>query len=227
MLQTWPGALDTEAAARLKRTMDRVRLAGHVAQALRPAGYDAEVVFLLAVMQNMGRLLVRYHFADEAEQIERLMRPEAAAHSLIADRGMAEPTVLTEEAAALSVLGVEIGAFGLAVARRWGIGEDVLQMTRRLSPTAPVGTPVGDAEVLQMVASAANEAVDAVALQPIARLPIALERVVKRYSRVLRVSTRTLNNALQDAREALRKSAAAAPPPSTAAEPTAPAELMD
>jgi hypothetical protein len=43
----------------------------------------------------------------------------------------------------------------------------------------------------------------------------------------LRVSTRTLNNALQDAREALRKSAAAAPPPSTAAEPTAPAELMD
>jgi len=78
-----------------------------------------------------------------------------------------------------------------------------------------------------MVASDANEAVDAVALQPIARLPTALDRVVKRYSRVLRVSTRTLNNALQDAREALRRSAAAAPPPSTAAEPTAPAELMD
>jgi len=96
-----------------------------------------------------------------------------------------------------------------------------------LSSTAPVPTPVGDAEVLQMVASAANEAVDAVALEPPARLPTALDRVVKRYARVLRVSVRTLNNALQDAREALRQSAAAAPPPSTAAEPTAPAELMD
>ena len=227
MLQPWPGALDAEAAARLKRTMDRVRLAGHVAQALRPAGYDAEVVFLVAVMQNMGRLLVRYHFADEAEQIERLMRPDPAGDSQVADRAALDRTVMTEEAAALDVLGLEIGAFGLAVARRWGIGEDVLQMTRRLSPTAPVPTPVGDAEVLQMVASAANEAVDAVALEPPARLPMALDRVVKRYARVLRVSVRTLNNALQDAREALRQSAAAAPPPSTAAEPTAPAELMD
>jgi non-specific serine/threonine protein kinase len=84
------GALDAGAAARLKRTMDRVRLAGHVAQALRPAGYDAEVVFLVAVMQNMGRLLVRYHFADEAEQIERLMRPEASSHPLVADRAASE-----------------------------------------------------------------------------------------------------------------------------------------
>ena len=100
-------------------------------------------------------------------------------------------------------------------------------MTRRLSPDGPVAQPVGDAEVLMMVASAANEAVDAVSLQPLPKVPEALERVVKRYARVLRVSTRTLNNALQDAREALRRSAAAAPPPSTAAEPTAPAELAD
>ena len=55
--------------------IDRVRLAGHTAQALRPAGYDAEVVFLVAVLQNLGRLLVQYHFADEAEQIWQLMRP--------------------------------------------------------------------------------------------------------------------------------------------------------
>jgi len=227
MLQPWPGALDNEAAARLKRTMDRVRLAGHVAQALRPAGYDGEVVFLVAVMQNLGRLLVRYHFADEAEQIERLMRPVATSNPLTPTAAAMEPKPLSEEAAAHAVLGIDIGAFGVAVARRWGIGEDVLHMTRRLASDAPVVAPVGDAEVLLMVASAANEAVDAVALQPLPRLPQALERVVKRYSRVLRVSTRTLNNALQDAREALRRSSASAPPPSTAAEPTAPAELAD
>ena len=227
MLQPWPGALDNEAAARLKRTMDRVRLAGHVAQALRPAGYDAEVVFLVAVMQNLGRLLIRYHFADEAEQLERLMRPVAQINPLAAKPVAGETAALSEDAAAHAVFGITVAAFGLAVARRWGIGEDVLQMTRRLSPDAPVVAPVGDAEVLMMVASAANEAVDAVSLQPLPGVPQALDRVVKRYSRVLRVSTRTLNNALQDAREALRESSASAPPPSTAAEPTAPAELAD
>ena len=48
--------------------MERVRLAGHTAQALRPPGYDPEVVYLVAVLQNLGRLLVQYHFPDEAEQ---------------------------------------------------------------------------------------------------------------------------------------------------------------
>src|SRR5207245_4199436 len=62
-LRAWPGPLSKDAAAQLKRTFDRTRLAGHIAQALRPAGYDPEVVFLIAVLQNLGRLMLRYHFA--------------------------------------------------------------------------------------------------------------------------------------------------------------------
>ena len=57
-LRAWPGPLDSRGAAALRVTIDRVRLAGHVAQALRPAGYDAEVVYLIAVLQNLGRLLL-------------------------------------------------------------------------------------------------------------------------------------------------------------------------
>jgi len=40
---------------------------------------------------------------------------------------------LTMTIAARTLLGVDISAFGLAVARRWGIGEDVLQMTSLLN----------------------------------------------------------------------------------------------
>ncbi len=224
-LRAWPGPLDEAAAARLKKTMERVRLAGHVAQALRPAGYDAEAVFLIAVMQNLGRLMVRYHFADEAEQIEQLMRPADQPQAMSEDPGATEPPGMTEVAAAFAVLGVEIEAFGSAVARHWGLGEEVLHMIRRLPVEAPVRKPDGDAEVLRIVASAANEAVDIVTLLAPKRVGAALERLGERYGRVLRLNARTFHDALQDAREALRKASVPASRRRAATEPTAPAAL--
>ncbi len=78
-LRVWPGPLDEDGAKALRTTIERVRLAGHTAQALRPAGYDAEVTYLVAALQNLGRLMLRYHFADEAAQIEQLMPAGAGA----------------------------------------------------------------------------------------------------------------------------------------------------
>ena len=77
-LRDWPGPLDDAGAKALLAAIDRVRLAGHTAQALRPAGYDGEVVYLIAALQNLGRLMLRYHFAEEAEQILQLMQPAPA-----------------------------------------------------------------------------------------------------------------------------------------------------
>jgi non-specific serine/threonine protein kinase len=204
--------------------MDRIRLAGHLAQALRPPGYDPEVVYLIAVMQNLGRLMIRYHFADEAEQIEQLIRPAGAMPD---DADDAESTGLGEEAAAFAVLGVDIQTFGFAVARQWGLGDDVQHMIRRLPVDAPVRKPDDDGELLRILASAANETVDVVTLLPPKRVAIALERVAERYARVLRLSPRTLHDALQEARDALRKASAAPARKRAAEKPTAPAELTD
>ncbi|MEI7465692.1 MAG: HDOD domain-containing protein, partial [Burkholderiales bacterium] len=68
-LRQWPGPLSEANSQALLALMDQVRLAGHAAQALRPAGYDAEVVYLVTVLQNLGRLLAQYHFPSEYEQI--------------------------------------------------------------------------------------------------------------------------------------------------------------
>ena len=201
-LRAWPGAVDGERARALSETIDRIRLAGHLAQALRPAGYDPEAVYLVAVLQNLGWLMLRYHFADEAEQIRQLMQPVAALRSdgeLVA----AEQPGLERDAAAYAVLGVAVESFGSAAARQWGLGAEVMHMIRRLPVDAPVRKPDDDNELLRIVASAANEAVEALDL-PAPKAAAALNEVVSRYARTLRLTNRILDNAFEDARAALR-----------------------
>ncbi len=60
-LRDWPGPLGPEAAQALQDGIARARRAAGWAQALRPAGFDAEVVGLLTLLQNLGRLLAAYH----------------------------------------------------------------------------------------------------------------------------------------------------------------------
>lgn len=209
-LRQWPGPMDEAAAAAMARLINVVRLAGHAAQALRPPGYDAEVVFLVAVMQNLGRLLVQYHFPDEAEQIRQLMQP------LPPKEPEAPPQPgLSEESAAYAVLGVDIESLGAAVARHWGLGDEVQHMIRRLPAAKPVRHPDSDADMLRAAASAANEAVDAMTRLPAPKIAAAIAQVSQRYARVLELSPRELQEALQGARAALQSGTAAAAMPRT------------
>ena len=200
-LRAWPGPLSEAQASALQATFERVRLAGHTAQALRPAGYDAQVVYLIAVLQNLGRLMLRYHFADEAEQIQQLMKSNPAD----LEAGTPEQPGLREEAAAFAVLGIDIESLGAAVARQWGLGDDVMHMVRRLPTDAPVRKPDSDAEVLRLTASAANDAVDAIHLLAGPRAVMAVGQVAQRYARALGITPRNLTDALQAAREAARQ----------------------
>jgi eukaryotic-like serine/threonine-protein kinase len=189
-LRPWPGPLAGPAAAELERLLDRVRRAGQVAVALRPAGYDGEVVYLVTLLQNLGRLVVQYHLADEAQQIRRLTQPAAASAP-----GEREEPGMSEEGASFAVLGVDIEAIGAAVARHWGLDDGVLQMVRRLPAATPVRAAESDADLLRASASCANEVVDALAL-PAPQQALALQRVVQRYGRVLALTMRELQAAL-------------------------------
>jgi non-specific serine/threonine protein kinase len=196
-LRHWPGPMDEAGAAALGRVMNHVRLAGHAAQALRPPGYDPEVVYLVAVLQNLGRLLVQYHFPEESEQILQLMQP------IPGQPGAPEHPGMSEESAAYAVLGVDIESLGAAVARHWGLGDEVQHMIRRLPGNKPVRTPDSDADMLRAAASAANEAVDAMTRLPAARVGAALAQVAQRYTRVLELDAGEIREALQGARAAL------------------------
>ncbi|MBK6866174.1 MAG: HDOD domain-containing protein [Ideonella sp.] len=217
-LRAWPGPLGEADAAALKQCMDRVRLAGHTAQALRPAGYDGEAVYLIAALQNLGRLLVQYHFGHDAAQIAALMQPIDAGDTDLGAPGTGPPgrprgehrraehegAPMTEEGAAFAVLGVDLETLGIAVARHWGLADDVVHMIRRLSPQRPVRQPEGDADLLRLVASAANEAVDAITQLDADRAGAALQTIVQRYGRGLGLTLRELERALQQGRQALQ-----------------------
>jgi non-specific serine/threonine protein kinase len=190
-LRPWPGNLQPEGAQALAALIHTVQRAGRVAQALRPAGYDREVVHLVTLLQNLGRLVVHAHFPDEAVQLRKLMQ------SAPSDKpGEADEPGMTEEQASFAVLGADVQAMGLAVARQWGLDDSVLHMVRRLPLGATARAADGDDDLLRALASAANETVDASAL-PAAQVVPALQRVAQRYGRALGLTLKDLQQALQ------------------------------
>ncbi len=204
-LRKWPGPMSEAAAAGLKRLMERVRLAGYVAQALRPAGYDPEVVYLVTLLQNLGRLMVQYHFPDEAEQILQLTaRPEAVATAATTGTEASEAPGMSEAAASFAVLGVDLDEVGAAVVRHWGLGPELQQMIHRIPREQRVRSVQGDTDALCKTASAANEVVDALGLQPGARAIRELEGVAQRYARALKINLRDVKDAVQAAREMVK-----------------------
>ena len=193
-MRDWPGTLGDEqgtGAGELLRLVERCKRAGRVARALRPTGYDGEVVYLVTLLQNLGRLLVHYHFADQAQQIRRLMLPAPSPRE-----GEPEEPGMTEEGAAFAVLGADIETIGASVARQWGFDDAVLTMIRRPPLATAVHCSGTDYETLRVVAGCANEAVDALS-QPAQRVAGALQRVLQRYGRLLNIGPRDLHAALQ------------------------------
>jgi non-specific serine/threonine protein kinase len=192
-MRDWPGPLDAAGAADLERQIACAQRAARLALALRPAGFDTEIVTLITLMQNLGRLVLGYHHADDMRQVRRLMQPAAEVP------GEPELPGMSEQAAGYAVLGANVESMALAVARWMGLGhvdESVLQLMRRLPEDKPVRSVESDDDVLRALASAANEAVDALAL-PAALQTAALDRVVKRYARALNLNVRDFAAAVQ------------------------------
>ncbi len=80
-------------------------LASSLARSLGSANH--EEAFLCALLQQLGKMLVRFYLHDEAKAIEKLILQQDC----------------SEDAAALQVLGISYQRLGLSVAREWGFPE--------------------------------------------------------------------------------------------------------
>ena len=170
----WPGRLSASEARSLGKVMDQCIQAGRVAQSLRPAGYDAEAVFMVTMIQNLGRLALCYHFPEESAQIYRLTQSVASPE---AEGG--EVPGMAERAACFAVLGVDLDAVGKVVARYCGFDDATWHRLSRITGHDPVPVAHSDDDYLRTTASCANDAIDALRL-PAAQAALALAAVVHR-----------------------------------------------
>lgn len=189
-LREWPGPLDEDAAQALEAVMERCRCAARVAQALRPVGYDAEIVFVVTLLQNLGRLVAHFHFPEECAQIARLVHPPPPE-----EPDQEQDPGMSEQAASYAVLGLDLDTIGTEVARYCGLSEATVASLRRVPPTAPVHPPQSDDEALRLTASCANEAMDMLQMRP-PQAATALSGLVLRYAKALKLTTETLRDAL-------------------------------
>lgn len=188
-LPSWPVPPEERPAHPLHAALERSAWAVRLAQELRPAQWDAEVVAVVTVLQNLGRLLVTCHLPADAAQIAALTSPLSRRADEAEDPGM------SELGASYAVLGVDMEAVGRALLRHWGLGEEIARWVRRAPMGAVVATPQSDDDFLRLVASCATEAVEAAGL-PSHRREAGLSRVLRRYGEPLDLTPAVLLQAL-------------------------------
>jgi non-specific serine/threonine protein kinase len=204
ILRPWPGVLavadskDPKAPApvsqvSLDRALRRTCIAGHIARLLAPFSISDEEALVAAISQRLGHLLVRYHFPEEAAQIDRLMQPGPPP-----DPASPPTPGMNLEAATGAVLGVDMEELSIAVMRHWGMDERLQQAARALNKSAPVRKPDDGPEMLRAVASLANELTIAVGAEP-ARLQALVNHCFTRYGRALGLTFKECQEALETA----------------------------
>jgi non-specific serine/threonine protein kinase len=186
------------------------------ADILSPPGTDAQEALIAAMLQQLGRLLVLYHFPDEAAQIVKLMQSVPAADPDSKDgreakegKEVKETPGMTEEAAAGAVLGVDLEALGVAVARHWALDDGLIHAMRPFAADAIVRKPEDRESRLRAWASLANEAVAASQL-PAAKQSRAYATIFQRYGRALDVTLDEIRAAMLDARRQVEHASAEA-----------------
>jgi non-specific serine/threonine protein kinase len=191
-MKPWPGALKPHEADAFERVIEQCRSAARVAQGLRPPGYDAEIVYLVTVLQNLGRLVLHYLFPEHAAQVRGVMFQGGERGG---PSGRSWDGEINEETACLAVLGVDMEAITGAALQYMGLDANARTICRRMPLGATVHPSRQDDEVLRITASCAIEAVDALQWAP-DRAAVELSTVLQRYSRALRLDLRTLKRLL-------------------------------
>jgi HD-like signal output (HDOD) protein len=181
---------DKQHASHLKEEFLRSLLAGSLASELSAGSRDGEEAFIGALFQNLGRLLTRFYFPEEAQQVERAMTQEVAA--------------LSEEAASIQALGMSYEDLGVGVARSWGLPETLQRCMRRPRGEPPTAPPPRTADRLRWVTVVANELATTLQNTEPERAEAAVAAVAERFSRVLGVSVGQIQVCTRQAREQLR-----------------------
>jgi len=145
-----------------------------------PAG-EAEEAMICAMFYNLGRMLATFYFFEESRQIIRLM----------------EDQKISEEQAAIKILGISYHQLGVGVAEKWNFPHRLTAGMRKLPP-GKIKRSAGDIEQLVVKVNLANELCMVSAITDINEKSNELKKLCARYEFALNVSERTLSSALEN-----------------------------
>ena len=168
-------------AVLLKEEFLRAVMVGTLAGELTSQAREAEEIFLSAMFQNLGRLLVEFYFPDEARQIRAAGHPDAARR----------------------VLGIDFDALGQGVAKAWALPENLRRAMAAPAGSAPTRALAG-VDRQRWLGRMATEVADALLVKqegPGKTNP--LDAIAQRYSRALGVEPEQLHAASERARQRL------------------------
>ena len=146
-------------------------------------GHDinAEEARICAMFHNLGRMLAIFYSFEESQQISSLM----------------ESQHLSEEKAAIRVLGISYSSLGIGVAKIWHMPGRIIAGMQKLSGER-VGKPQGDAERVTVTVNLANELCAIAAVSKPQDKEKSLRQLCERYKHAVPVSERGLSVALEN-----------------------------
>jgi serine/threonine protein kinase len=191
---------DKAHANQLKEEFLRALMAGMLASELGGLLRIGEEAFLGAMFQNLGRLLTEFYLVEEARQVRGMVAGSAQGGAAAA---------VSEEAAAISVLGVSFETLGLGVAKSWGLPATLQSCMRLPKGDAPTREPKDSADQLRWLAFASNQITDTLLRSPPELAAARVAEVAKRYARTLGLSTSRIEAAAASAQQRLSQMAEA------------------
>ena len=146
----------------------------------------AEETMICAMYLNLGRMIAKFYFFEESEEIVRLME----------DKG------IDEEQAAMKVLGVSYNELGIGIAKTWHFPDRLISGMKKIQGNK-ISLPTTDTGRMSVTVNMANELCAIATVNDPKGKKEALRKIQDRYKGVMDTSEEKLYSALEKAVEDL------------------------
>ncbi|HEX8963885.1 MAG TPA: HDOD domain-containing protein [Rhodocyclaceae bacterium] len=171
-------------ARELKEGFLRSNLAGLIGRdaSKNIVGREGEEAFICSMFHNLGQLLAQFYFPEEVDTVRNLVQTKD----------------LSEQAAAIQVLGLSFEDLGMGIAKSWGFPPSIVQSMKPL-PEGPIRKPATHEQTLNVVSGFSNEVCNLIASYTPEDRGKALRGVSERFASCLQVSDKELRASVEQA----------------------------
>ena len=151
---------------------------------------DAEETMICAMFLNLGRLIAKFYFFEESEEVVRLME----------DKG------LDEDHAAMKVLGISYNDLGIGIAKTWSFPARLIAGMQKLQGEK-IRMPSSDTGSMSVTVNMANDLCAIATVKDPSGKKDTLNKIRARYAAVMDVAEENLSSALESGLQDLSRRA--------------------